>query len=159
MSVKHVKHAKTMSKNTNNNATKNNATIKFETIEKSIATMVIGTKCGYTKYNDNKNGYIGIKYGNANVFSMFHLRNENNVDGKTAKTDGFSIGTTNDLFKVLNESYKTNDGIQFIDNGNSCDKKRNNLLTVNNIKLVYELFQFVVNHFTKPVETEPVENK
>lgn len=130
------------------NETKTNVTINFNDIEKSIATMVIGTKCSYTKYNDNKNGYIGVKYGNKNVFSMYHLRNEN------TEINGFSIGCTNDLFTVLNTTYKSNENIEFIKNGNSGDKVRNNKLVVKTIKLVYELYQFIITHYSTPQTTE-----
>ena len=130
------------------NAKKTNDVVKFDAIEKTIASMVIGTKCGYTKYNDNRNGYIGIKYGNKNVFSMYHLRNEN------TDKNGFSIGLTNDVFTMLSSKYTDNTDIEFIENGNSGDKTRNNKLVVKTIKLVYELYQFVITHYSTPQTTE-----
>ena len=130
------------------NATKTNATVNFTAIETKVSNMVIGTSLTYTKYNDNKNGYIGLKCGGKNVFSMFHLKNENTDD--TEK----SIGTTNELFKYLHDNFKNDKNIEFIENGNSSDKTRNNKLIVKTFETVYKLYQSVVNYYKPQTATE-----
>lgn len=136
------------------NATKTNDTINFTAIESKVANMVIGTSLTYTKYNDNKNGYIGIKCGGKNVFSMYHLKNENSIDGTTKNTDGFTIGTTNEIFKYLHEKYSANNDITFVENGNSGDKTRNNNVVTKSIKLVYDLYKSVVDYYKPQTVTE-----
>lgn len=131
------------------NETKTNATINFTDIEKTVANMCIGTKCSYTKYNDNKNGYIGVKVGNKNIFSMYHLKNENSQSE-------FIIGLTDDVYNTLsNSKFATDTDVKLTKNTNNGDTgKRVHNAFVNGIKKVYELYQFVINHYTTPQTTE-----
>lgn len=141
------------------NATKSNNVVKFIDIEKKVTTMSIGTKCTVAKYYDGKNSYIGLKVGKTNVFSMYHLKNENANNGIIPNvTNGFTIGCTNDLFTVLSNEYKNNTEIQFLSNDNRTDKTRPNNIVTQSLKMVYELYQFVLNHFTTP-KTATTETK
>ena len=131
------------------NETKTNNVVKFTDIEKTVATMCIGTKCNYTKYNDNKNGYIGVKVGGKSVFSMYHLKNEN------AQSE-FIIGLTDDVYNTLsNSKFATDTDVKLTKNTNSGDTgKRVHNALVNGIKKVYELYQFVITHYSTPQTTE-----
>ena len=131
------------------NETKTNNVVKFTDIEKTVATMCIGTKCNYTKYNDNKNGYIGVKVGGKSVFSMYHLKNEN------AQSE-FIIGLTDDVYNTLsNSKFATDTDVKLTKNTNNGDTgKRVHNALVNGIKKVYELYQFVITYYSTPKTVE-----
>ena len=130
------------------NNKKSNKSVKFETIETTISKMVVGTKLNVSKYNDNKNGYIGLKVGNKIVCSMYHLRDENKTE--TEK----SIGCTNDVFETAKTAFDGNTSFQFIENGNSGDKTRNNKIVVDTFENVYALFKSVVSSLTTATATK-----
>ena len=125
-----------------NNASKTDKKVTFDAIEKKVATMVIGSKCTYAKYNDNRNGYIGVKSGNRIVCSMFGLRNDNTTDKK-------SVGVTTDIFKVLQNEFNGVDGVEFVENGNSGDKTRPNKI-IAPLETVYKFFASVIKYYTAP---------
>ena len=127
------------------NTEKQNTVLSFTDIEKTVATLCIGSKCSYTKYNDNKNGYIGVKYGNKNVFSMFGLKNENATDKQR------KVGCTDTIFKYLKTVYT--DGVQYTENGNSNDKTRNNLIETT-IETVLKMYETVITHLSTATETK-----
>lgn len=133
-------------KKTNNEKT--NATVNFTTIESELSKMVIGTKINISKYNDNKNGYVGIKVGKTIVCSIYHLRNENKNENEK------SIGCTNDVFNNLKTVFGENKSYQFIENGNSGDKTRNNKIVVDTFENVYTLFKSVVSSYTTATATK-----
>ena len=124
------------------NASKTDKKVTFDAIEKKVATMVVGSKCTYAKYNDNRNGYIGVKSGNRIVCSMFGLRNDNTTEKK-------SVGVTTDIFKVLQNEFNGVDGVEFIENGNSGDKTRPNKI-VAPLETVYKFFASVIKYYTAP---------
>lgn len=127
------------------NTEKQNTVLSFTDIEKTVATLCIGSKCSYTKYNDNKNGYIGVKYGNKNVFSMFGLKNENATDKQR------KVGCTDTIFKYLKTVYT--DNVQYTENGNSNDKTRNNLIETT-LETVLKMYQSVITHLSTATETK-----
>lgn len=124
------------------NANKNNTVVTFDTIEKTVANMTIGTKCGYSKYNDNRNGYIGIKCGKPLVISMFGLRNDND------KTKSKNVGVTTEVFNLLKSQF-TDKNIEYIENGNSSDKTRNNKV-VAPFETIIKMFEYVVKWYSTP---------
>ncbi len=123
------------------NANKNNNVVTFDTIEKTVANMTIGTKCGYSKYNDNRNGYIGIKCGKPLVISMYGLRNDND------KTTTKNVGVTNDVFNLLKPQFTEN--VEYIENGNSSDKTRNNKI-IATYETIMKMFEYVVKWYSTP---------
>lgn len=125
------------------NSNKTNTVVTFDSIEKTVANMTIGSKCTYAKYNDNRNGYIGVKSGNKIVCSMFGLRNDNDT------TKSKNVGVTNDIFKVLETEFKNTANVEFIANGNSSDKTRNNKI-IAPLDTIYKMFASVIKYYTAP---------
>jgi hypothetical protein len=131
-----VNNATATDKKSVNNTDKVNRS--FTDIERLVSDMVLGTKCGITKYNDNRNGYIGIKVGNKNVFSLYGLKNDNENKKK------WCIGLTDKSLEFIRTKYSTNKNITIIENGNSGDKTRNHKLEVSDFKYINELFKYIV---------------
>ena len=121
------------------NATKVNKS--FTDIEKMVNDLTVGTKISVAKYTDGKNGYIGLKFGRTNQFSLFGLTTDNENKKK------WCFGCTDTVFDFLKTAFDNTESVELIKNGNSGDKSRPNKIELNDFALVSNLFETVVKQF------------
>lgn len=115
------------------NATKTNE--KIETLLTVTELKKFFVECGIIpKYTDSAH-YVGCGT-RANTFSVNALKTK------------YNIYVGNDMFSVLNDKTNTIDGVEYIENGNSSDKTRNNTIIVKSTETLKKLLSIVHDNFS-----------